>query len=127
MSTDIQIEQPVTTSGQAPEKRRRTMSDKAIRNLFIWPTLILLIVINIFPWLRQVCPFSSGCIEPLSQLNPRQLEALFEENATYREQRELQQKIKAKHKTKQAARLREEQELTAIGKEADEEEGGEEA
>jgi len=50
MSTDIKIEHPVTTTGPAPQKkRRRTMSDKAIRNLFIWPTLILLIVINIFP------------------------------------------------------------------------------
>jgi multiple sugar transport system permease protein len=50
MSTDIQIEHPVTTTVPEPQKKpRRTMSDKAIRNLFIWPTLILLIVINIFP------------------------------------------------------------------------------
>jgi multiple sugar transport system permease protein len=28
---------------------RRGLSDRAIRNLFIWPTLILLIVINVFP------------------------------------------------------------------------------
>jgi len=50
MSTDIQIDHPVTTTTPAPQKKPgRTMSDKAIRNLFIWPTLILLIVINIFP------------------------------------------------------------------------------
>jgi multiple sugar transport system permease protein len=51
MSTDIQIEHPVTTSEPAPKKGRfrRTLSDKNIRNLFIWPTLILLIVINVFP------------------------------------------------------------------------------
>jgi len=30
-------------------QRRRDLSDKAIRNLFIWPTLILLIAINVFP------------------------------------------------------------------------------
>ena len=34
-------------SSQPPPKRG--LSDKAIRNLFIWPTLILLIVINLFP------------------------------------------------------------------------------
>jgi len=45
MSTQTTI-QPL---GQEQSKRRRTLSDKAIRNLFIWPTLTLLIVINIFP------------------------------------------------------------------------------
>jgi multiple sugar transport system permease protein len=37
--------------GQAgkPAPRRRQLSDRAILNLFIWPTLILLIIINIFP------------------------------------------------------------------------------
>jgi len=30
-------------------KQRRTLSDRAILNLFIWPTLILLIAFNIFP------------------------------------------------------------------------------
>lgn len=51
MSTDIKIEHPVTTTGPAPQKSRsrRTLSDKNIRNLFIWPTLILLIAINVFP------------------------------------------------------------------------------
>jgi len=51
MSTDIQIEHPVTSTGPAPGKkrRRRGLTDKNIRNLFIWPTLILLIVINVFP------------------------------------------------------------------------------
>ncbi len=32
-----------------PQSRRRHLSDKAIVNLFIWPTLILLIAMNIFP------------------------------------------------------------------------------
>ncbi len=35
--------------GFAPMRRRRHLSDRAIQNLFIWPTLILLIVINVFP------------------------------------------------------------------------------
>ena len=30
-------------------RRRRQLSNRAIINLFIWPTLILLIVMNIFP------------------------------------------------------------------------------
>ena len=30
-------------------RRRRHLSDRAILNLFIWPTLILLILMNIFP------------------------------------------------------------------------------
>lgn len=32
-----------------PTRQRRVLSDRAIVNLFIWPTLILLIVINVFP------------------------------------------------------------------------------
>ena len=32
-----------------PSNRRRYLSDRAILNLFIWPTLILLIAMNIFP------------------------------------------------------------------------------
>ncbi len=32
-----------------PPRRRRHLSDRAILNLFIWPTLVLLIAINIFP------------------------------------------------------------------------------
>jgi multiple sugar transport system permease protein len=35
--------------GAGRHKRRRHLSDRAILNLFIWPTLILLIAINIFP------------------------------------------------------------------------------
>ena len=31
------------------QHRRRQMSDRAISQLFIWPTLILLILMNIFP------------------------------------------------------------------------------
>jgi multiple sugar transport system permease protein len=39
----------VTRAGGNPRQQRRHLSDNAIRNLFIWPTLILLIAINIFP------------------------------------------------------------------------------
>ncbi|MGD8585115.1 MAG: sugar ABC transporter permease, partial [Chloroflexota bacterium] len=50
MSTDIQLDQPAPSAGPAPgRKRGRTLSDKNIRNLFIWPMLILLIVVNVFP------------------------------------------------------------------------------
>jgi len=45
-STQAQIQ----VAGQAqPQKRRRELSDRAIVNLFIWPTLILLIAWNFFP------------------------------------------------------------------------------
>jgi multiple sugar transport system permease protein len=39
----------VGVAGARPKPRRRGMSDRAIINLFIWPTLILLIAWNIFP------------------------------------------------------------------------------
>jgi ABC-type sugar transport system permease subunit len=32
-----------------PKSQQRHLSDRAIRNLFIFPTLILLIVMNVFP------------------------------------------------------------------------------
>jgi multiple sugar transport system permease protein len=35
--------------GGAGRPKRRHLSDRAIQNLFIWPTLILLITINLFP------------------------------------------------------------------------------
>jgi multiple sugar transport system permease protein len=38
-----------SVSTHHPSNRRRHLSDRAILNLFIWPTLILLITINIFP------------------------------------------------------------------------------
>ncbi len=40
-----------TTTSPRPgqSSRRRYLSDRAIQNLFIWPTLILLILVNIFP------------------------------------------------------------------------------
>jgi len=45
-----QVSTPIDSIPPAePKPTRRTLSDKAIRNLFIWPTLILLIVINLFP------------------------------------------------------------------------------
>lgn len=41
----------IVTGSTTGEKRpqRRHLSDRAIQNLFIWPTLILLIAINLFP------------------------------------------------------------------------------
>jgi multiple sugar transport system permease protein len=38
-----------TLSGSVGRRKRRHFSDRAIQNLFIWPTLILLIAINLFP------------------------------------------------------------------------------
>jgi len=38
-----------TTANPPTRHRQRHMSDRAIINLFIWPTLILLILMNIFP------------------------------------------------------------------------------
>ena len=38
-----------TLSGPVGGKKRRQLSDRAIQNLFIWPTLILLIAVNLFP------------------------------------------------------------------------------
>ncbi|MBC8075976.1 MAG: sugar ABC transporter permease [Chloroflexales bacterium] len=35
--------------GAAPVRRHRALSDEALKRLFLWPTLILLIVFNIFP------------------------------------------------------------------------------
>ena len=32
-----------------PVRHRNRLSDRAIQNLFIWPTLILLILMNVFP------------------------------------------------------------------------------
>lgn len=48
MTAEAKVEPMVDTRGPTPQ-RRRSLSDKAIRNLFIWPTLILLILINVFP------------------------------------------------------------------------------
>lgn len=38
-----------SVSSSPPSNRQRHLSDRAILNLFIWPTLILLIAMNIFP------------------------------------------------------------------------------
>ena len=38
----------VATSHPTPTQRRH-LSDKAIRNYFIWPTLVLLLIVNVFP------------------------------------------------------------------------------
>jgi multiple sugar transport system permease protein len=47
-SVNTQDEAPPIKRNAQPS-RNRGLSDKAIRNMFIWPTLILLIVINLFP------------------------------------------------------------------------------
>lgn len=49
MSTAIEAKADVDTKRAIQPNRRRDLGDKAIRNLFIWPTLILLIAINVFP------------------------------------------------------------------------------
>lgn len=41
--------QTMSGPGTARQRRRRQTSDRTIANLFIWPTLILLILVNIFP------------------------------------------------------------------------------
>ncbi len=43
-SIDLSAPAPAAT-----QRQRNRLSDRAIQNLFIWPTLILLIVMNIFP------------------------------------------------------------------------------
>lgn len=42
-------EATVSGSVEGRERPRRHLSDRAIQNLFIWPTLVLLIAINLFP------------------------------------------------------------------------------
>lgn len=49
MSTEVKASYPIAESRPAQRPRQRTLSDRAIVNLFIWPTLILLIAFNIFP------------------------------------------------------------------------------
>lgn len=39
----------MSSASTSPSNRRRHLSDRAILNLFIWPTLIILIAMNIFP------------------------------------------------------------------------------
>jgi multiple sugar transport system permease protein len=50
MSTAVKTQSDVAKAKQRVGSHRpRDLSDRAIRNLFIWPTLILLIAINVFP------------------------------------------------------------------------------
>jgi len=50
MSTSVEMQEDAPAVKKAAQPSgRRGLSDKAIRNLFIWPTLILLILINLFP------------------------------------------------------------------------------
>ncbi|MCA9869244.1 MAG: sugar ABC transporter permease, partial [Anaerolineae bacterium] len=47
--TAISQAQKESTGQVQPRRQRRELSDRAILNLFIWPTLILLIAWNLFP------------------------------------------------------------------------------
>jgi multiple sugar transport system permease protein len=49
MSTAVETPEDATVAKRTIRSSRRGLSDRAIRNLFIWPTLILLIAINVFP------------------------------------------------------------------------------
>lgn len=50
MTTDVKAQVGVSEVGKHRQpQRRRDLGDRAIQNLFIWPTLILLIAVNIFP------------------------------------------------------------------------------
>lgn len=49
MSTVVKPQSEVAKTRSIQPKRRRDLSDKAIRNIFIFPTLALLIAINVFP------------------------------------------------------------------------------
>ena len=49
MSTVIKSQTDVAKVRSAQPNPRRDLSDKAIRNIFIFPTLVLLIAINVFP------------------------------------------------------------------------------
>jgi len=47
--TSANAQVSATDPNHGAQRRQRQLSDRAILNLFIWPTLILLIVMNIFP------------------------------------------------------------------------------
>lgn len=49
MSTEVETPLKVAPDREIRRQSRRTLSDRAIINLFIWPTLALLIAINVFP------------------------------------------------------------------------------
>ena len=49
MSTKAEEPLEVAREREVRRKGRRTLSDRAIIHIFIWPTLILLIAINVFP------------------------------------------------------------------------------
>jgi multiple sugar transport system permease protein len=49
MTSEVSVEPDASAISPRQKKPRRTLSDKSIRNLFIWPALILLIAINVFP------------------------------------------------------------------------------
>jgi multiple sugar transport system permease protein len=48
MSTAVKRQEDIT-KGKRGAYRARDLSDRAIQNLFIWPTLVLLIAVNVFP------------------------------------------------------------------------------
>src|SRR5512138_107254 len=45
----VQAQARMITPAARARTRRRQLSDRALLNLFIWPTLILLIAMNVFP------------------------------------------------------------------------------
>jgi multiple sugar transport system permease protein len=45
----VQAQTQTIAPAAQPRARRRQLSDRAILNIFIWPTLILLIAMNVFP------------------------------------------------------------------------------
>ena len=47
MTSSVQV--TTTAHAQPVQKQRRHLSDRAIRNLFIFPTLLLLVLMNVFP------------------------------------------------------------------------------
>lgn len=47
-SADVRM-QPASVTQPVQVRRQRHLSDRAIQNLFIWPTLLLLIAMNVFP------------------------------------------------------------------------------
>lgn len=47
--SSLDTDASIASSGGRTSRQRRHLSDRAIQNLFIWPTLILLILVNFFP------------------------------------------------------------------------------
>jgi len=52
--SDIEPAEAAVPGASIQEKQRRTLSDKSLVTLFIWPTLIILIAFNVFPLLYSL-------------------------------------------------------------------------